>query len=194
MAIGVRISRIAAVVAVGSLLLLLLAAGPGAPNAEAANACAKHGTTKPTKLKLGEARGAIRCFLNRERSRRGLSKLKGDSRLTTAAQRHNDYMQKKKCFSHVCPGERDLAGRLSAVGYLISGLTRWAYGENIAWGGGYKGTPKSMVKAWMNSSGHRANILNPTFRDIGIGFTKGSPYDRRENAGIYTTDFGLRIG
>lgn len=166
----------------------------GTPSqAMAASPCAKFGDTEPTNLRAGQARGAVRCLLNRERRRRGLSKLRGNRQLTAAAQRHNDHMQKRSCFDHVCPGENDLARRLGMVGYLASGLRQWSYGENIAWGGGANGTPKAMVKAWMNSAGHRANILSSSFRDIGVGFTKGSPYSKRDQAGIYTTDFGLRV-
>ena len=54
----------------------------------------------------------------------------------------------------------------------------WTFGENIAYGGGRYGTPKSITKAWMNSPGHRANILNPTFKDVGVGFEPGSPATR----------------
>ncbi|MGI9021584.1 MAG: CAP domain-containing protein, partial [Solirubrobacterales bacterium] len=64
---------------------------------------------------------------------------------------------------------------------------------NIAWGGRSLGTPKQIVDAWMHSSGHRANILNGRFRDLGIGFGSGSPTNRKVNAGIYTTDFGYRL-
>ena len=194
MAREIRTTHLFVLAGVTALLALIIAAGPGTPSASAASACAKFGDTNPRDLKQGQARGAIRCYLNRERTQRGLPRLQGHSGLTTAAQRHNDYMQKKDCFDHVCPGERDLAGRLSVVGYLIGGLTRWAYGENIAWGSGGHGTPKATVKAWMNSPGHRANILNGSFRDLGVSFTKGSPYNRRDDAGTYTTDFGLRIG
>ena len=57
-----------------------------------------------------------------------------------------------------------------------------------------QGSPESIVKAWMNSPGHRANILNRDFRELGIGFSVGSPGGDNEPGGIYTADFGLRVG
>jgi len=174
--------------------LALAAGGPMAPTAHAGTACGKYGDVNPTKLRLDQARRSIRCLLNRQRARRGIPRLESDRKLTRASQNHNEYMQQTDCFAHTCRGERDLSGRLGLVGYLVGGLTRWAAGENIAWGGQDRGSPKAIVRAWMNSPGHRANILNSTFRDLGVGFSKGSPYSRRDDAGTYTTDFGLRIG
>ena len=81
-------------------------------------------------------------------------------------------MASKGCFSHECRGERGLLGRLQVVKYIVGGLRRWAYGENIAYGEGSRGTPKQIVDAWMHSSGHRANILSGTFRDIGVGYAR----------------------
>jgi uncharacterized protein YkwD len=98
------------------------------------------------------------------------------------------------CFDHECGGESDLGKRLESVGYLSGGLSRWAYGENIAWGGGDYGTARAIVNAWMNSPPHRANILSPEFHDIGIGFSPGTPSAGQADGAIYTTDFGLRVG
>ncbi|MGI8594384.1 MAG: CAP domain-containing protein [Solirubrobacteraceae bacterium] len=49
------------------------------------------------------------------------------------------------------------------------------WGENIAWGGGKLGTPASIVRNWMKSRGHRANILNGAFKESGIGIAVGDP-------------------
>jgi uncharacterized protein YkwD len=70
----------------------------------------------------------------------------------------------------------------------------WSLGENIAWGTGTYATPREIVKSWMNSSGHRHNILNGRFRDIGIGIVAGAPGMARSSAAgaTYTTDFGRR--
>jgi uncharacterized protein YkwD len=98
------------------------------------------------------------------------------------------------CFDHLCSGEADLVARIKATAYL-NGATSWTVGENIAWGEQALGTPANIVAAWMHSPGHRANILNADFDDIGIGFVSGAPFSAHEaNAGIYTTDFGSRHG
>ena len=61
-------------------------------------------------------------------------------------------------------------------------------GENIAWGGGALATPREIVSGWMNSAGHRANILAREFRFIGIGIAAATP---EGGAGAtYATDFG----
>ena len=80
-----------------------------------------------------------------------------------------------------------------SVAYLLSGLLRWTYGENIAYGGDHYGTPKTIMKAWMNSPGHKANILNPAFRDVGVGVEPGVPGSPHSSGGTYTTDFGMRL-
>ena len=144
-------------------------------------------------LSSGQARDAIHCLVNKERTQRGLSRLDRDKKLQRAAQRHNDRMHGTGCFAHACPGEAELDRRLDGVGYLDSGLTRWAFGENIAWGTGDSGTPRAIVGAWMNSPGHRVNILSSSFREIGVGFSLGTPRSKNDLGGIYTTDFGLAV-
>jgi uncharacterized protein YkwD len=81
----------------------------------------------------------------------------------------------------------DLAKRLANAGYTFTGYRSWSWGENIA--AGYS-TPESVVAGWMASSGHRANILNAGYRDLGVGIVQksGSRY------GYYwVQDFGARI-
>jgi uncharacterized protein YkwD len=173
--------------------MLALAASPVTPGASA-SACKRWGGAEPTALTTGQARDAILCLVNKERDKAGLPNLDRDKKLQKAAQRHNDHMDGTGCFDHECGGEAGLAARLEGVGYLGGGLSQWAFGENIAWGLREQGTPESIVDAWMHSSGHRANILNRSFREIGVGFSVGTPGSGREPGGIYTTDFGLAVG
>jgi uncharacterized protein YkwD len=176
-----------------AVALLALAASPATQGASA-SACKKWGKSEPTDLRAGQARDAILCLLNKERDKAGLGNLDRDKKLQKAAQRHNDHMDGTGCFDHECGGEADLDSRLHGVGYLVGGLTQWAYGENIAWGSRNLGTPESIVDAWMHSPPHRANILNRDFKEIGVGFSVGTPSGGHEAGGIYTTDFGLRVG
>ena len=67
--------------------------------------------------------------------------MKRNTKLQHAAQQHNDEMVGTGCFDHECPGELDLGERLDEIGYLVGGLSRWAFGENIAWGHGQRGNP-----------------------------------------------------
>jgi uncharacterized protein YkwD len=171
----------------------LLAMGPAASTASA-NPCDRWGNTNPEQLTRKEARRTIRCLVNAARENAGLRGLDKDRRLQKAAQRHNNEMLGTGCFGHECPGEGALPIRLELVDYLTGGLSRWIYGENVAWGIRDRGTPNSIVAAWLASPSHRANILNTSFRDIGVGFSVGSPNTANAAGGIYTTDFGLRVG
>jgi uncharacterized protein YkwD len=168
-------------------------ASPVIPTASA-RGCGSATDANPADLAPKDARDAIVCLLNHERQDAGLGSLDENDKLQRAAQRHNEKMDGTGCFDHACSGEGDLGRRLESVGYLGNGLSRWAYGENIAWGSADKGSPRAIVDAWMHSPGHRSNILSRTFRDIGVGFSAGTPSRGRGSGGIYTTDFGLRVG
>jgi len=195
MAYGVAQKRHLVLLAVlFGLLSLFVAAGPAADTAGAAGPCNKWGNKESNEITNGHARSAVLCLLNRERASRNIPKLDRSKSLQRASQRHNDYMQNHRCFSHQCSGEAALSTRLKTVGWLTSGLSSWSYGENIALGAGNLGTPRSIVNAWMNSSGHRGNILNRTFDEVGVGYTKGTITSKNTNGSIITTDFGHKVG
>ena len=104
---------------------------------------------------------------------------------------HSRYMVEHRCFDHECPGEPDLADRIHR--YLAKDGRTW--GENIAWGSGELGSPRSIVRSWMHSEGHRQNILNREYEHIGVGVVWGSPQSGQTGgfpAATYTTDFGRR--
>jgi uncharacterized protein YkwD len=64
-------------------------------------------------------------------------------------------------------------------------------GENLAWGAGDAATPEHIVVGWMNSPGHRRNILQADYREVGVGVTPGAPEPLAgRRAALYTTDFG----
>jgi uncharacterized protein YkwD len=173
-------------------VLALLVAGSAAERAEAGSPCTKYGELRAEQLRNRQARASIRCFLNRERKQRGLSKLRNDKRLQRASQKHTELMVKKNCFSHDCPGEPSLTARLLNVDYLAGSLIRWTCGENIAYGDEHYGTPKAIAKAWMKSPPHKENILNPAFEHVGVGVVPGIPGSPNADGGTYTTDFGMR--
>lgn len=161
-----------------------------APPADAhATPCSRYGDRKPQDLKRKKARLAVVCLINKQRDEHGRSRdLHTSYRLVNAARRHSQTMADRGCFAHQCSGESSPLKRLQNAGYLVGGLSRWAYGENIGWGSDGRGTPRQIVNAWMNSTYHRANILSGTFEDIGVGFA------HKGDKGYYTADFGLRRG
>ncbi|MFJ7736580.1 CAP domain-containing protein [Lysinibacillus sp. NPDC097287] len=101
---------------------------------------------------------------NAERTKAGLAPLQTDTKLMAAAREKSQDMQSKNYFSHTSPTFGSPFDRLKALG-----ISYKAAGENIAKG---QRTPQEVVKAWMNSPGHRANILNANFTHIGVGYVK----------------------
>jgi len=134
---------------------------------------------------------ATLCLLNRERTKRGLHKLRLNKRLASAARSHTLDMIRKRYFDHVSKSGKDVVDRLRATGYL-SHVRSWMVGENLAWGSGERSTPASIVDAWMHSAGHRHNILTRGFREIGIGIGFKAPTGSYPTAATYTTTFGAR--
>jgi uncharacterized protein YkwD len=116
---------------------------------------------------------------NQVRERRGIGPLCVHPALTKAARSHSAEMMRKDSFRH-----GNVKGRLKKVGY------KWrAYGENIALGSGSRGAPESIFRRWMKSRHHRSNILNESFREVGVGTATGT-YKRVNGVTMYTVDFG----
>ncbi|MFE1878491.1 sigma-70 family RNA polymerase sigma factor [Streptomyces diastatochromogenes] len=119
------------------------------------------------------------ALVNKERAAAGCGPLTEDPQLEKAAQGHSDDMAARNFFDHTNPDGADPGQRITAAGY------RWStYGENIAQG---QQTPQAVMDSWMNSPGHRANILNCSFKDIGVGVHKGS------GGPWWTQDFGAKL-
>ena len=128
----------------------------------------------------GEYVGRVLQLTNEERARAGLQPLVANPQLMHAAQGYSDLMAGTGCFSHGCGPTPELARRLEAAGY-----EGWSnVGENIAMG---YSTPEQVVSAWMESPGHRANILNPRFAEIGVGYAPGG-------SRYWAQEFGFRRG
>ena len=113
----------------------------------------------------GVQTGAVNAA-NGHRSAAGRAPLVVDSRLTSAAQRHANDMANRQLMTHTGSDGTNAGQRVAMYGY---GATMWA--ENVA--AGYA-TATDVVNAWMNSSGHRANILNPQLVHIGVAAATGS--------------------
>jgi uncharacterized protein YkwD len=164
----------------------VLAAALLAPGSAMAATCA-NADTNPNDMSASDANQATLCLLNQERRQRGIRALTDNSRLDLASQRHANDMSRRNYFEH-----GDFVGRIRATRYLrhSRGFT---LGENIAWGSWDYATPANIVDGWMHSSGHRANILNGRFHEIGLGVARGAPVGGQDRAGTYVTDFGTRF-
>jgi uncharacterized protein YkwD len=171
-------------------LALCALAAPTA--ATAAPACAG-AHAAPTAHNSAAVRHATLCLLNRQRVRHGLPRLRRQRSLTHAAASYARLMVRQGFFDHVSPGGSTLTERIKRTNYL-RGVRGWSIGENLAWGAGSSGSPAKIVTAWMRSPGHRRNILDPGFREIGIGVAAGAPRGAGASvaAGTYATEFGVR--
>jgi uncharacterized protein YkwD len=161
--------------AVGVALLV-----PAAASAGRARGC-PNANRRATVTDAGPMRAAVLCLVNQQRTSRHLPPLRANARLDHSAQAWTRHMVAARVFMHGNPG-----ARISAAGY------RWqAYGENIATG---YATPRAVVSGWMHSTGHCQNILDPRFRDLGVGVV-ARPVRRYGSAGAtWTQDFGLAQG
>lgn len=165
----------------------LSTASPAAAASGCADASAAPGTVSPAAIKA-----ATLCLLNEERATAGLRPLTEHRKLEQAASRFSQEMVTKRFFDHVSPSGSTLTSRVKKVRYT-KGARSWSIGENIAWGTGGKATPAAIVQAWMESPGHKRNILDGKFREIGIGVVSGAPVATASSVGAtYTTDFGYR--
>ena len=147
--------------------------------------------TLPAPGNLAEIRAAVLCLHNSERAAHGLPPLRENPKLRRAAQGHSDDMVASGYFAHESLSGADMADRILRTGYARN--QGWSLGENIAWGTGSLGTAAEIQRAWMESPGHRANVLRRQFREIGIGVAVGAPVDAGGIDGAtYTADFGVR--
>jgi uncharacterized protein YkwD len=173
-------------------IALIALAGTLAVPAPAAAARCKQADAQPGDASQRALRIATRCLLNKKRREHGLRRLRGNGRLHRAAGRHTVDMARRHYFSHTSISGASFLDRIRRTGYLRR-VRGWSVGENIAWGTGQLSTPRAIVRQWMNSAGHRANILNGRFREIGIGISFGAPVrSSARTAATYTTDFGMR--
>src|SRR5947199_9764726 len=115
----------------------------------------------PNDITQKQAAHATFCLLNQQRRAHGLKKLHENKRLDSASQRHATDMSRRNYFAH-----GDFAGRIRSAGYLSGANRGYTIGENIAWGSWDYATPANIVKAWMHSRGHPANIPNSRLPQI----------------------------
>ncbi len=106
------------------------------------------------------------ALTNQARAAAGLAPVTVSVTLNAAAQGHSDYQAAIRNMQHEGPGGNNAGTRITAAGYA------WrTWGENVAYG---FNDCAAVIKAWMNSAGHRANMLNPAFTNIGIAVAIGS--------------------
>ena len=115
-------------------------------------------------------------LVNQARNQARCKDVHNNSKLHSTARAHSADMAQRRYFDHTAPNGTDPGQRITAAGYAWS-----AYGENIA--AGYPDAV-SVMRGWMNSPGHRENILNCRFSNLGVGL-----YLTPDRGGYWTQDF-----
>jgi uncharacterized protein YkwD len=144
----------------------------------------------PSAGTLRETSQAVLCLLNAERTSRGLGRLRMNGKLGRAALGHSRDMVTRRYFQHDSADGKTMLDRIKAAGY-VRGNSVFTVGENIGWGSGSLASPRALVRAWMNSPPHRANILQGRFRELGVGLALGAPANGVSGTAVTaTTNFG----
>ena len=146
----------------------------------------------PTSNNRNKIRAAVLCLVNRERGRNGENPLRTNMHLQRAAEAHSISMAFDGYFAHIGPGGQTPLARMRASGYIHNAHAAYVVGENIAWGTLWLASPQAIVAAWMASPGHRANILDRSYRETAIGICAHMPsaLGHGQAGAMYTQDFG----
>ena len=127
-------------------------------------------SSEPTQ---GGVEDEVVSLVNAERAKTGCDPLKSDPKLAQAAQDHSSDMAERDYFDHTTPEGLTFAERIVNAGYPTPGAENIAVGQQNA---------EQVMDGWMNSDGHRANILNCDLKSIGVGLAEDGMY--------WTQDFG----
>jgi uncharacterized protein YkwD len=119
-------------------------------------------------------------LVNQERAKVGADPLKINEQLDLAADQHTLDQASMNKMSHTGSNGSNMGDRIKNVGYVFSSA-----GENVAYG---FGDAAAVMNGWMNSEGHRQNILNPNYKEIGIGYAQGA-----DGRPYWTQDFGAAL-
>jgi uncharacterized protein YkwD len=157
------------------LIAALLALAPAAANAGTAGAAGSTATTQT------QSERALLGAVNGVRSSHGLRPLRVDPALVRAARSYSARMIRTGAFAHGAMGTR----------LAQHGVRGPVFGENLAWGVGSTAAARVVVRSWLASPSHRANLLRPGWTRIGIGALRG-PFQGHRDATVITADFAGR--
>lgn len=159
----------------------------------AAGAACNDGDLTPSADNEAQLNASIFCLVNGERADAGLPPLAQNSQLAQAAEGMCSRMVTDHFFAHETPDGKTVVDRVQPTGYIPKSGD-WVVGENLAWGNGSLSTPQAIVNGWMNSAGHKANILAPDYKDVGLAACMGSPLTTTSGGTVYVNDFGAKSG
>jgi uncharacterized protein YkwD len=180
-------------ICIAVLACLACLGGAGAASAADDPLLAPSGTCPSTdQLNLDEAAAqqAMLCLTNWARTQSGLPALQLDASLNEAGQAKLAADLSCGEFTHTPCGNPFS----SVFSTYLAGTRGYQIGENIAWGTGHYGTPRETMNGWLQSPGHRANILTGAFRDVGIGYLPNQAFQGYGGAALWSQEFGVRDG
>jgi uncharacterized protein YkwD len=150
-------------------------------------------TPEPANLAL--VRAAVLCLINTERAQNGREPLQADPHLEAAAESHGSEMISLDYFDHIAPSGETPVERDRGDGYIPNTEVGYVIGENLAWGTLTLSTPEAIVKAWIASPEHLANILEAKYRQTGIDVEPEVPTALAEGVpgALYTQEFGVIV-
>jgi uncharacterized protein YkwD len=128
------------------------------------------------------------CFTNYARTQSGLQALSANTTLDAAGDAKLAADVKCGEFSHTPCGSEFMSGFTA----YLTGATAYAVGENIAWGTGGYGVARETMNGWLHSPGHRANILNADFAELGVGYLPNVTFQGYGGATLWSQEFGKR--
>ena len=169
-------------VALACIAALVAVATPAALSASSA-----------TRVSVASLESGLLQDLNAVRADHGLAALRSNAKLAAAAEQHSREMAADGYFDHNSADGTSFSARI-AKWYPIGGYRSWVVGENLLWSSPTV-DPSRALGMWMRSPGHRANILNANWREIGIGAvysTSAGGAFTHLPVTIITTDFGVR--
>jgi uncharacterized protein YkwD len=171
-------------------ILPTLPALPGLPDlpiARAAQAGCADTDLQIAASTIKRVRKSIICLVNVERRAAGARRVKGHKRLQKAATAHAKDMLSRTYFAHEGPGGPDLISRLQKAKFWPA-----TAGENLGAATGAFANARSIVDAWMHSSGHKANMLDKRFKYLGIGIEPMFPAPPESPGATIAAEFGTR--
>ena len=182
------------VLAVLAAALVAAAAAASARSADDPYAAllAPAGTCGPAESRLGlphaVAEQTMLCFTNYARAQSGLAALQWNATLTAAGDAKLGKDVSCGEFSHTPCSEPFT----TVFADYLSGAASYSIGENILWGTGSYGTPREAMNGWLHSTGHREDILTPSFRELGIGYLTDQTFQGWSGVTLWSQEFGAR--
>ncbi|BAY18575.1 putative allergen V5/Tpx-1 [Nostoc sp. HK-01] len=173
-------NKLPQIIWLASAAIALLASGceemlkyaPPLPSLELPSSQSPQPVISAESAKIADMEAAIRQGINQVRQQNGLQPLQNNEKLTQVARNYSRQMAQKKFFSHTGADGSTLRDRVRA-----GRINYWMVGENLFTSTNVPQPVPAAIKGWMNSPGHRANILRPVFRETGVGIWRvGNTY------------------